>query len=73
MTMCDGTDRSVCFDQAADYDDRSRPLPAAGWDGVVESLTSQLSQAALCVDIGIGHRSDRASAVLRLLGVGHLG
>jgi hypothetical protein len=54
MTMSDGTDRSVCFDQAADYDDRSRPLPAAGWDDVVASLTSQLSQAALCVDIGIG-------------------
>lgn len=52
--MSDGTDRSVCFDQAADYYDRSRSLPAAGWDVVVEALTSQLSQAALCVDIGIG-------------------
>jgi ubiquinone/menaquinone biosynthesis C-methylase UbiE len=42
------------LDQAVDYYDRSRPLPAAGWDDVVEALTSQLSQAALCVDIGIG-------------------
>jgi demethylmenaquinone methyltransferase/2-methoxy-6-polyprenyl-1,4-benzoquinol methylase len=46
--------RSVCFDRAAEYYDRTRALPATGRGRVLELLIGELSRASLCLDVGCG-------------------
>jgi SAM-dependent methyltransferase len=44
----------VSFDRAAEYYDRTRALPAAALDGVVEVLSSELAGRGRCLEIGVG-------------------
>ena len=51
--MIDPTGR-VSFDRAAEYYDRTRALPAAALDGVVEVLSGELAGRGRCLEIGVG-------------------
>lgn len=52
--MSRGGERSVCFDQAAEYYDQTRGLPTAGHERVLELIRSELDERGPCLDIGVG-------------------